>query len=292
MNPCRKELVIGVGISCTTYQGVADACRAWIDRNRVERAADGKPSLPARYICVTSVHGIVSAFKTPSFQDILNGADIATPDGMPVVWAMRSFGVRRQPRVYGPTLMLTLCEQAAQLGHKVFLYGASEESLQRLSARLHSRYRNLSIVGMYSPPFRPLTREEDASCIRMIKESGAELIFVGLSTPKQETWMAVHRDTLPGTVMVGVGAAFDFHAGRVKQAPAWMQNWGLEWLFRFCMEPRRLWKRYLFVTPLFLPLWALQKVHLLRPNNRREPTPPEGSTLSLSWPTRERGGNS
>jgi N-acetylglucosaminyldiphosphoundecaprenol N-acetyl-beta-D-mannosaminyltransferase len=271
MDANKKLRVVGVDISCTSYQDVADECGKWIRQNRSDRG-EGRPLARARYICVTSVHGVISSLNAPAFRRAVNDADIATPDGMPVVWAMRSFGARTQQRVYGPTLMLKLCEQAASLGHKVFLYGARDETLHSLSQRLRDRFPGLTIAGVYSPPFRPLTPEEDAACIRMIQESDADLVFVGLSTPKQEAWMIGHRDKLPGAILIGVGAAFDFHAGRVKQAPAWMQDRGLEWFFRLCMEPGRLWKRYLLVTPIFLPLWALQKAGLVRFGDRRGET--------------------
>jgi N-acetylglucosaminyldiphosphoundecaprenol N-acetyl-beta-D-mannosaminyltransferase len=154
--------------------------------------------------------------------------------------------------------MLRLCENAARNGHRVFLYGGREETLGELRGRLQTRFPDLQIVGSYSPPFRPLTDEEDRMVERQITESGAEMVFVGISTPKQERWMYEHRGRFPGLVMIGVGAAFDFHAGRVRQAPVWMQRNGLEWLFRLAAEPRRLWQRYLLVTPRFLPLWAMQ----------------------------------
>jgi N-acetylglucosaminyldiphosphoundecaprenol N-acetyl-beta-D-mannosaminyltransferase len=195
---------------------------------------------------------------------LLNDADIATPDGMPIVWALRSFGVRHQKRVYGPQLMLTLCEQAMRCGHGIFLYGGREETLPDLRHRLERQFPGLIMAGTYSPPFRPLTAEEDAAVIERIVKSDADIVFVGISTPKQERWMWEHRDKLPGVVMLGVGAAFDFHAGRVKQAPPWMQQSGLEWFFRLLMEPARLWKRYLLVNPLFLPLWALQRLGILK----------------------------
>jgi len=217
-----------------------------------------------RYICVTSVHGVMTAQRNRFVRVLLNDADIATPDGMPIVWALRSFGVRHQKRVYGPQLMLTLCEQAMRYGHRIFLYGGREETLPDLRRRLMAQFPQLIIAGTYSPPFRPLTAEEDTSVIERILKSDADIVFVGIGTPKQERWMWEHRAKLPGAVMVGVGAAFDFHAGRVKQAPTWMQQSGLEWFFRLLMEPARLWKRYLLVTPLFLPLWALQKLGLLK----------------------------
>lgn len=249
----RKQVVVGIGISTTSYDEVVDCCRRWIDSLR---AHQGGPR--ARYICVTSVHGVITARDDRTVHDILNAADIATPDGMPLVWALRSFGVKNQARVYGPTLMLHLCDCAARNGHRVFLYGGREETLGELQTQLLARYPDLLIVGAWSPPFRPLSREEDQFVERKIADSGAELVFVGISTPKQERWMHEHAEKFPGLVMVGVGAAFDFHAGRVQQAPSWMQRNGLEWLFRLAVEPRRLWHRYLVVTPRFLPLWAMQ----------------------------------
>lgn len=252
-----KQLVLGVGVNATSY---GETC--WITRSWIEKAR--KQPGPGRYVCVTSVHGIMNSRSDATFRRILNEADLVTPDGMPVVWAMRSFGLRRQSRVYGPNLMLALCEQAAHLGHRIFLYGATGETLDQLARNLERLYPGLQIAGTYAPPFRPLTPEEDSTVVEQIRESAADIVFVGISTPKQERWMSVHRSTLPGVVMFGVGAAFDFHAGRVSQAPAWMQRNGLEWFYRLLMEPRRLWKRYLLETPLFLPLWFLQLAGLLR----------------------------
>lgn len=256
-----KQTVLGIGVSATSYGEACWLTRSWIEKGRQHKDFQ---QLQGRYVCVTSVHGIMTSRSDPFFRRILNEADLVTPDGMPVVWAMRSFGSRRQSRVYGPTLMLALCEQAAYLGHRVFLYGAVPETLDLLTRNLQDRFPGLNIAGAYAPPFRPLTAEEDAAVIRMIRESGAEIVFVGISTPKQERWMSAHKSVLPGLVMFGVGAAFDFHAGRLSQAPAWMQRHGLEWFYRLLMEPRRLWKRYLLETPLFLPLWFLQLTGLLR----------------------------
>jgi N-acetylglucosaminyldiphosphoundecaprenol N-acetyl-beta-D-mannosaminyltransferase len=204
----------------------------------------------------------MEARKDSELHTILNAADIATPDGMPLVWALRSFGIEDQPRVYGPTLMLVLCEQAARLGHRVFLYGGRSETLEALQANLVRRFPGLKIVGSYSPPFRDLTEEEQRVVQGQIADAAPDLLFVGISTPKQERWMSAHRRVFRGAVMVGVGAAFDFHAGRVQQAPAWMQRNGLEWFYRLTREPGRLWKRYLLVTPWFLPLWAMQKASM------------------------------
>jgi len=262
----RKVYLDGIGISATSYEEVVRIVRGWL-RSRhagpgVTTEAEGGR---ARYICVTCVHSFLAARSSREVREALNQADIVTPDGMPIVWALRSLGVKEQQRVYGPTLMLYLCEQAARLGHRVFLYGGRPEALPRLVKNLTHWYPSLKVVGSYSPPFRELTPEEDAAVVRQILDSGADLIFVGISSPKQDLWMYRHRAAFPGRVMIGVGAAFDFHAGRVRQAPGWMQQAGLEWLFRLLMEPRRLWKRYLLVTPRFLPLWAREWCqHMLR----------------------------
>jgi N-acetylglucosaminyldiphosphoundecaprenol N-acetyl-beta-D-mannosaminyltransferase len=248
-----KQDVLDVHVSTTSYDDLCEACSHWIS---LRRAGQGGPH--ARYLCFLSVHGIISARDDGRIKTMMNSADIVAPDGMPVVWALRSFGFPRQQRVYGPTAMLRLCADAALRGHRIFLYGGTEESLQRLTARLQSKFPALQIAGAWSPPFRPLTAEEDEFITRRILQSGADLVFVGISTPKQEDWMYRHRDRLPGVVLAGVGAAFDFHAGKVRQAPPWMQKRGLEWLYRLTAEPRRLWRRYLLVTPRFLPLWAFQ----------------------------------
>ena len=218
---------------------------------------------PARYAVVLTVHSVMTARFDRGLATVLNSADMGAPDGMPLVWALRSLGVSGQTRVYGPNLMLALCEQAARLGHRVFLYGGREEMLPLLSEKLLGRFPTLPIAGVYAPPFRPLTAEEDAECVRRIRASDADMVFVGIGAPKQEQWMYAHRHLLPGMVMLGVGAAFDFHAGRVRQAPPWMQAAGLEWLFRLSMEPARLWKRYVLFNPLFVGLWFLQRFGIL-----------------------------
>jgi N-acetylglucosaminyldiphosphoundecaprenol N-acetyl-beta-D-mannosaminyltransferase len=205
----------------------------------------------------------MEARKRQEVRDILNQADIVTPDGMPLVWALRSFGAAKQQRVYGPNLMIELCARAEKEGHRIFLYGGRPESLDTLRVNLTKRFPGLAIAGCYSPPFRPLTTEEDADVCSIISESRPDLIFVGISTPKQEQWMAQHAARFSGAIMIGVGAAFDFHAGRVRQAPAWMQSHGLEWFYRLTQEPGRLWRRYVLVTPWFLPYWAMQKLSLV-----------------------------
>ena len=249
-----KKAVIGVYISTTSYSEVVAFCNRWVDERRSD---SGKRT--ARYVCVTSVHGVIIARDDSQVQNILKTADIATPDGMPLVWALRSLGIKGQQRVYGPDLMLKLCESAAQHGHRIYLYGSCEDTLVRLCYCLRRKFPEIQIAGYYSPPFRALTRDEDAAVVSKIIASQADIVFVGISTPKQERWMYEHRQVFPGLVMIGVGAAFAFHAGTVRQAPGWMQRNGLEWLFRLLSEPKRLWRRYLLVTPRFLPLWALQR---------------------------------
>ena len=249
----EKQLVVSVAISKTSYAEVVRLCSTWAAERKISARSN------ARYICVASVHGIMLAHDDPQLATVFNEADIATPDGMPVVWALRSFGTPDQQRVYGPTLMLEICRKAAQEGHRVFLYGGREEILPSLVANLRARFPDLNVAGAYSPPFRPLTESEDQAVQRMIRESDADIVFVGISTPKQEQWMYRHRHAFPGVTLIGVGAAFDFHAGRTRQAPGWMQRNGLEWLFRLAVESRRLWQRYLLITPRFLPLWAKQK---------------------------------
>ena len=250
----EKQLVVSVGISKTNYAEIVELCRAWSQERKTS------PGTQAHYICVTSVHGIIMAQDDADIARILNEADIATPDGMPIVWALRSFGSPGQQRVYGPTLMLELCREAARCGQRIFLYGGLEDTLRLLEKRLAEKFPGLLIAGAHSPPFRPLTLEEDEQVQQQIRGCDPDLIFVGISTPKQERWMYTHRDAFPGMVMIGVGAAFDFHAGRIRQAPAWMQRHGLEWFFRLITEPLRLWRRYLLITPRFLPLWAMQKL--------------------------------
>jgi N-acetylglucosaminyldiphosphoundecaprenol N-acetyl-beta-D-mannosaminyltransferase len=211
----------------------------------------------------------MTAVYDGAIRTVLNSVDIAATDGMPLVWALRSFGAKRQQRVYGPDLTLAMCGQAARLGHRVFLYGGRPNTLGLLCDRLKARFPSLQIVDAYAPPFRPLTLEEDRAAIERILASDADIVFVGIGAPKQERWMLEHRAQLPGVVMLAVGAAFDFHAGTVRQAPRWMQRSGLEWLFRLCAEPKRLWRRYLVVNPLFLVMWALQSAGVLTYDAKR-----------------------
>ena len=232
--------VLGVGISAIDPDDALGEVTRWV--------RDGEQ----HYACVTGVHGVMESQRDPDLLRIHNDAGLTTPDGMPMVWAARLAGASNVQRVYGPDLMLAVCERAAQRGWGCFLYGASNDVLDRLRSNLTDRFPGLRIVGAHSPPFRASTQEEDDAAVQEINESGAQIVWVGLSTPKQERWMAAHVGRVNAPALIGVGAAFDMHAGTVRQAPRWMQRSGLEWFFRLASEPRRLWRRYAVNIPLFL----------------------------------------
>jgi N-acetylglucosaminyldiphosphoundecaprenol N-acetyl-beta-D-mannosaminyltransferase len=202
-------------------------------------------------VCVANVHMLMEAFDDRDFRRLVNSADRVTPDGVPLVAALRRAGVTQAERVYGPTLTPAVCARAEQLGLKVGFYGGTDDVLAALGSELRSRYPKLDIAYLHAPPFRALSESEDAEVVDAIRASGVKILFVGLGCPKQERWMAVHRAPLD-CVMLGVGAAFDFLAGRKRQAPSWMQGLSLEWLFRLATEPRRLWRRYLIGNSRFL----------------------------------------
>ncbi|SFU45903.1 WecB/TagA/CpsF family glycosyltransferase [Nitrosospira multiformis] len=205
----------------------------------------------SRYVCVCNVHSVVTARQDIFFQKALYAADMATADGAPIAWMLRRRGFPQQQRINGPDLMWLYCEQAAKCGEAIYLYGGSPETLNALQERLIKAFPGLKIAGAVSPPFRPLTDEEDQAEVVRINNSGARTVWVSLGCPKQEKWMASHKGRV-NAVMIGVGAAFDYHAETITRAPLWMQKAGLEWLFRLIQEPRRLWKRYLITNTLFI----------------------------------------
>ena len=243
--------ILGMRVDPTSYEEATEKVLAW--------AAAGE----SRYVCVANVHMVMEAHDDPSFRALVNAADLVTPDGMPLVWMLRKLGYPHQERVCGPELTSRVCAEAARRGVPVGFYGGHPEALEALVRNLGARFPGLRVVYAYSPPFRPLTPEEDEKVTEEINASGARILFVGLGCPKQEWWMAEHKGRVRA-VMIGVGAAFDFHAGRVRQAPVWMQRAGLEWLFRLVQEPRRLWRRYLKHNPRFLLLAFLQLTGMRR----------------------------
>lgn len=205
----------------------------------------------SRYVCVSNVHSVVTANTDAEFGRVVAQADMVTPDGMPVAWMLRRFGFTGQQRINGPDLMWRYCALAQHLGDKIFFYGGSQSTLELLEQQLMNAFPQLQVAGFYSPPYRELSDTEDGEIINQINQSGAAVVFVGLGCPKQELWMAERRGRIEA-VMIGVGAAFDFHAGVVQRAPRWMQHSGLEWLHRLVGDPSRLWKRYLITNTLFI----------------------------------------
>ena len=205
----------------------------------------------SRYVCISNVHMVVTARADAELAAALRQSDMATPDGAPIAWMLRRMGFAGQPRISGTELMRAYLAQAAGRDESTFLFGSSEETLKCLQEKLLQQFPGLRIVGTISPPFRPLSGEEDEAVVAQINASGAGTVWVSLGCPKQEKWMLEHRGKI-NAVMLGVGAAFDFIANRKTRAPVWMQERGLEWLFRLMKEPRRLWKRYLYTNSLFM----------------------------------------
>lgn len=205
----------------------------------------------SRYVTICNAHVVVTASQDGAYRAVIDSSDMATPDGAPVAWMLRRQGFAGQQRINGPDLTWALARACEAEGVSVFFYGSTAETLDKLRQRLLAAFPALRIAGMESPPFRQLSAEEDAQAVERMNASGAGIVFVGLGCPKQERWMAGHRGRVQA-VMIGVGAAFDFHAGTVARAPAWMRNNGLEWLHRLASEPRRLWKRYLVTNSLFV----------------------------------------
>jgi N-acetylglucosaminyldiphosphoundecaprenol N-acetyl-beta-D-mannosaminyltransferase len=249
--PCQETVdILGVPVAATNMRDSVERIKAWIHEK--SRA----------YVCVSGVHGIMECQRSEKVRSVHNSANLIVPDGMPLVYISRVAGHKGTARVYGPDLLLEMCRESRAQGFKHFFFGTTPATLDCLHDRLVRHFPGLRIVGTYAPPFRPLTAEETAAVVAHINSCGPDIVWVGLSTPKQECWMAENRSDLNAPVLIGVGAAFDFHAGKVPQAPRWMQPLCLEWLFRLMAEPRRLWKRYLLNNPHFLWLVMLQALKL------------------------------
>jgi len=235
-----KLKILKIKVNITSYKQVVEKIFNWIEDDN-----------SGKYICVSNVHMCMEAFDNPNFCKIVNEADLVVPDGRPLVWAQILLGEKNGSQVRGSDLLLTVCKEAEKAGISIGLYGGTEKTLADFITFLKTRYTNLKIPFASSPPFRELTQKEEETYIQKLNTSGASIIFVGIGCPKQERWMAKHRDRL-NCVMIGVGAAFDFFSGQKKHAPQWMQKAGIEWIFRLISDPRRLWKRYFKHNPRFI----------------------------------------
>ena len=252
--------ILGVAVSAINLDMAVDAFEAWIrDDSR-------------QYVCVTGVHGVMESQSDPELLRIHNESGMTTPDGMPLVWCGRYAGASWMERVYGPDLMLRVCAESVDQGWSHFFYGAGPGVAEELAQALNHRFPGLIVAGVHTPPFRELTEEEVLAIAERINAARPDIVWIGLSTPKQERWMARFRPLLAAPVLVGVGAAFDIHAGRLSQAPRWMQRSGLEWSYRLAMEPKRLWRRYLYSNPRFI-LEVLRRKPSVLPGPVSRPTP-------------------
>ena len=239
--------ILGVPIALTDYAGAMDVMDDMVERRHLG------------WVCAAAVHSVMVARSDPGMHEALRDAVITVPDGMPIVWAANALGEELPNRVYGPELMRRYCDRAVERGHRVWLYGGRDQgALVQLALSLRHNHPGIQIVGGYSPPFRPLSDDEDAAVAKQINDARADVVWVGIGVPKQEKWMVRMRERLDAPVLCAVGAAFDFHAGRVSQAPRWMQERGLEWTYRIAQEPRRLLPRYLVTNPSFMLNFARQ----------------------------------
>lgn len=219
------------------------------------------------YVCLIGAHPAVEARLKKEYAEIINKAALILPDGMSVVWAARLLGHKIKDRIYGPDLMLKLLAISEKKGYNNFFYGSTKETLRKLVKNLKDRFPHLNIVGTLSPPFRELSNDEEDSIIKRINKAKPDILWVALGAPKQDIWMSLHKDKLSGVTQIGVGAAFDFHAGAVRQAPNWVQRHGLEWFYRITQEPGRLWLRYAKCVPLFMIFALMQYMRIGGKNN-------------------------
>ena len=250
--------ILGIPIAMTHYAQAMDVMDGMVARR--ERG----------YVCAVAVHAVMVSQHDPEMRRAVTGSTLTVPDGMPLVWAANLLGEDLRNRVYGPELMDRYCGRCAERGHRVWLYGGRDQgSLMQLALNLRRRHPGIEIVGGYSPPFRPLSGEEEDAIVDQINEAKPDVVWVGIGVPKQEKWMARMRERLDVPVMCAVGAAFDFHAGRISQAPSWMQERGLEWIYRIAQEPRRLLPRYLYYNPAFMLAFARQLLRQRGPLSSR-----------------------
>jgi N-acetylglucosaminyldiphosphoundecaprenol N-acetyl-beta-D-mannosaminyltransferase len=257
--------VFGVNIDAVQIGTAVARIERWI---REARDSHIRKEVASRLVTFTNVHAVMEARRDRVFQQLLNDADMVCPDGMPLVWGAQRFGLDLRQRVCGPDLMLEFCKRTHEKGYSHYFFGGANGIAERLAEKLTKQFPGLRIAGIYSPPFRKLTAEEDRDVVERINSSHADVLWVGLGCPKQELWMQKHRNSINVPVMLGVGQAFDVHAGTLKRAPQWMCDRGLEWAFRLWTEPHRLWMRYLKTNMRFLTLVARHELHRkrLRPN--------------------------
>lgn len=265
--------VLGVRVDAVQMSDAVARLRSWIDDH---------PSI-SRFVAVTGMHGIAESQQNSQFRQALNAADLVVPDGMPLVWLGRFKGYPLRQRVTGSELMDAFCRESGK-AYRHFFYGGGPEVAERLARVLHKKH-GIVIAGTYTPPFRPLNEAEGKELASLLEKASPDVLWVGLSTPKQEKWMYEHRYKLRVPVMLGVGAAFDMNSGNLRRAPVWMQGLGLEWLFRLASEPRRLWRRYLLTIPK--AAWFIGLELLRFPGSRSEPGQGSGSS-----PANSTGGSS
>ena len=247
----RNYSLLGVRVDAVQIPDTIARIDEWISRREA-----------CHVVAVTDMHSIMEAQHDENFRHVLLRANLVVPDGFPLVWMGRRKGFALRSRVCGPELMTAFCKETARKGYRHFFYGGAPGVAEDLGARFAVRFPGLVVAGTYCPPFRLLTAEEDRNIVEAIERSRADIVWVGLGAPKQDHWMFEHRKLLSVPVLIGVGAAFDFHTGRVPRAPGWMRDHGFEWLFRLAMEPRRLWKRYLIYGAQFVILVALELLGL------------------------------
>jgi len=240
--------VLGVNISAVNLDLAAQRIDDWIKARK------------SVYVCVAPVSTVIDCQDDPDYKNIINAADMVTPDGMPLVWLAKKGGYNQVDRTYGPDLMQLICKQGEERGYKHFFYGGSRETARSLTTALKGKFPRISITGEYTPGLLAVKQKETDLVIEQINQSGADILWVGLGSPKQDFWMDLHRHEIQVPVMIGAGAAFDFLSGTKPQAPRWMQRSGLEWIFRLCCEPRRLWKRYLIGNSRFIFLLLTRKL--------------------------------
>ena len=240
--------LLGVHISAINMPQALEVIDGWVRQRQ------------AHYVCVTSAHVVMEAYDHPELKEVFNSSGLTTPDGMPLVWWLRAHGQRQVDRVYGPDLMLSVCRYGLDKGYRHFFYGGIPGVAGALAASLAARFPDIKVAGSYTPPFRDLTPEEESEVAAQIQACEADIVWVGISSPRQDLWMKDHVGRLSAPVLIGVGAAFDFLSGHKRQAPRWIQRSGFEWLFRLVQEPRRLWRRYLLSYPRFVFLVAHQRL--------------------------------